>query len=108
MDRRSWIALSFALLAGCSGTKKGKAGKKPRGFAGKRPKGPKTMGNLLLDSYITDLKQGPVKTQISAAKELGNMGAGAKSALPALQALTNHADATLSAAAKQAIQSIKK
>ena len=51
---------------------------------------------------------GPVKSQIFAAKELGNMGAGAKSALPALQALTNHADATLSAAAKQAIQSIKK
>ena len=32
----------------------------------------------------------------------------AQSALPALQALTNHADAKLSAAAKQAIQSIKK
>ena len=108
MDRRSWITLSFALLAGCSGTTKGKTGKKPRGLAGKRPKGPKTMGNLLLDSYITDLKQGPVKSQIFAAKELGNMGAGAKSALPALQALTNHADAKLSATAKQAIQSIKK
>lgn len=106
MRRRGWMLLSLALLTGCSGTKKTKT-KKPSGQAGKRKK-PKTMANLLIDGYIADLKQGPVTKQITAARELGNMGATAKSALPALEPLARHADANLSAAAKQAIQSIKK
>jgi len=112
MHRRGWLLLSLALVAGCSGTKKGKSAKKSRGRpsgtqAGKRKK-PKTMANLLIDGYIADLKQGPVAKQITAARELGNMGATAKSALPALEPLARHADASLSAAAKQAITSIKK
>jgi hypothetical protein len=111
MHRRGWLLLSLGLLTGCSGTKKGKAAKKSRsqssGQAGKRKK-PKTMANLLIDGYIADLKQGPVAKQITAARELGNMGATAKSALPALEPLARHADASLSKAAKQAIQSIKK
>jgi hypothetical protein len=49
-----------------------------------------------------------VAKQITAARELGNMGATAKSALPALEPLARHADANLSKTAKQAIQSIKK
>ena len=106
MRRRGWMLLSLALLAGCSGTKKTKA-KKSSGQAGKRKK-PKTMANLLIDGYIADLKQGPVAKQITAARELGNMGTTAKSALPALEPLARHADANLSKAAKQAIQSIKK
>lgn len=104
MHRRSWIVLSLALLAGCSGTKKSPQ----RSQAGKRLKKPKTMANLLIDGYIADLKQGPVAKQLTAAKELGNMGPTAKSALPALEPLARHADAKLSAAARQAIQSIKK
>ena len=108
MHRRSWIVLSLVLLAGCSGTKKGSK----RSQAGKRTnprlKKPKTMANLLIDGYIADLKTGPVAKQLTAATELGNMGATAKSALPALEPLARHADAKLSAAAKQAIKSIKK
>jgi hypothetical protein len=111
MHRRGWLLLPLALVAGCSGTKKGKSAKKSRGpsgnHTGKRKK-PKTMANLLIDGYIADLKQGPVAKQITAARELGNMGATAKSALPALEPLARHADASLSAAAKQAITSIKK
>jgi hypothetical protein len=107
MRRRGWMLLSLALLTGCSGTKKKKTAKRPSGQAGKRKK-PKTMANLLIDGYIADLKQGPVAKQITAARELGNMGATAKSALPALEPLARHADANLSKAAKQAIQSIKK
>lgn len=107
MHRRGWMLLSLALLAGCSGTTKRKAAKKSSGQAGKRKK-PKTMANLLIDGYIADLKQGPVAKQITAARELGNMGATAKSALPALEPLARHADAGLSDAAKKAIQSIKK
>jgi hypothetical protein len=111
MRRRGWMLLSLALLTGCSGTKKGKPAKKSRGQtgsqAGKRKK-PKTMANLLIDGYIADLKQGPVAQQITAARELGNMGATAKSALPALEPLARHADSGLSKAAKEAIQSIKK
>lgn len=111
MLRRSWLLLSLALVTGCSGTKTGKATKKARGQsgnqAGKRKK-PKTMANLLIDGYIADLKQGPVAKQITAARELGNMGATAKSALPALEPLARHSDSALSKAATQAIKSIRK
>ena len=107
MHRRGWLLLSLALVTGCSGTTKGKSAKKSSGLAGKRKK-PKTMANLLIDGYIADLKQGPVAKQMTAAKELGNMGATAKAALPALEPLARHKDASLSKAAKQAIQSIKK
>ena len=72
-------AVLIGTAAGCSGSKKKKAAR-----TGARPKGPKTMGNLLIDGYIDDLKKGPATKQIAAAKELGNMGADAKQALPAL------------------------
>jgi hypothetical protein len=105
------MLLALALVTGCSSTKKGKSAKKSRGQsgnqAGKRKK-PKTMANLLIDGYIADLKQGPVAKQITAARELGNMGATAKSALPALETLARHSDADLSKAATQAIKSIRK
>lgn len=105
--RRGWLLLSLALLTGCSGTKKGKPVKKSPARASKRRKKEQTMGDLLIDGYIDDLKQGSVAKQITAARELGEMGTAAKSALPALEPLAEHADENLSAAAKQAIQLIK-
>lgn len=106
MQRRTCLLFGLALLAGCSRAK-GSA-KKPRGQAGKRPKGPKTMGNLLVEGYVADLKNGSVESRITAAKELAAMGSSAKVALPALKPLTTHADANLRAAATKAIEAIGK
>ena len=66
------------------------------------------MGNLLVDNYIADLKKGPADKQISAAQELGNMGASAKQALPALQRLVKDNNAKVRAAAQQAVKAIRK
>jgi hypothetical protein len=88
---------------GCSSS-----AKKKKSRNGTRPKGPKTMGNLLVDGYIDDLKKGPAKKRIDAAKELGNMGASAKPAIPALESLLKDGDAKVREAAQQAIKSIRK
>lgn len=106
MQRRTCLVVGLALLAGCSGRKS--AGKKSRGRAGKQPKGPKTMGNLLVEGYVADLNNGSTESRITAAKELAAMGSSAKAALPALKPLTKHADAKVSAAASQAIEAIAK
>jgi hypothetical protein len=106
MQRRTWMLGSLALLAGCSASKR--TGKKARGQADRRAKGPKTMGNLLVEGYIAALKNGSTESRITAAKELANLGSSAKAALPALKPLTKHADATLSAAATAAIRAIEK
>lgn len=106
MQRRTCLIVGMVALAGCSGTKT--SGKKPGGQAGRRPKGPQTMGNLLVEGYIGDLKTGSTNSRITAAKELANMGATARAALPALQPLTKHADAKLAAAATAAIKAIGK
>ncbi len=66
------------------------------------------MGNLLIDSYIDDLKTGPAEKRIDAAKELGNMGAGAKPALPALESLVKDGNTKVREAVQQAIKSIRK
>ena len=95
-------AVLVGAAAGCSSAKKKKARN------GARPKGPKTMGNLLVDGYIADLKTGPANKQIAAAKELGNMGASAKQALPALEPLLKDGDAKVREAAQQAIKAIRK
>jgi len=95
-------AVLVGTAAGCSSSTKKKARN------GARPKGPKTMGNLLVDGYIADLKKGPAKKQINAAKELGNMGASAKQALPALESLLKDGDAKVREAVQQAITSIRK
>jgi len=107
ISRRTWIvvALCAAAGAGCSSSKK-KSRSAKRG--GNRPKGPKTMGNLLVDSYIADLQKGPLDKKLSAARELGNMGAGAKDALPALGALAQDGDAKIREAVQRAIKAIKK
>ena len=96
-------AVLIGTAAGCSGSKKKKAAR-----TGARPKGPKTMGNLLIDGYIDDLKKGPATKQIAAAQELGNMGANAKQALPALESLVKGGDAKVREAAQQAIKAIRK
>ena len=97
-------AVLVGTAAGCSGSKK----TKKKASNGARPKGPKTMGNLLVDGYIDDLKKGPAKKQIAAAQELGNMGASAKQALPALESLVKDGDAKVREAAQQAIKAIRK
>ena len=113
-SRRGWLAATIGLGStilvagiGCSSaTKKKKA--RGTGPNANRPKGPNTMGNLLVDSYIDDLKKGPADKQISAAQELGNMGASAKQALPALQRLVKDNNAKVRAAAQQAVKAIRK
>ncbi|MFM8702652.1 MAG: hypothetical protein ACKOHG_02080 [Planctomycetia bacterium] len=118
-SRRSFVvalgAAAVTLVAaavGCStGSKSAGSAKKKSHTAhrnGKRPKGPKTMGNLLVDGYIDDLKSGPAAKQVAAAQELCNMGAGAKKALPALESLTKNSDAQVREAAQQAIKAIRK
>lgn len=111
MHRRLFVVTAFLVVGGCS-SKKAKSGldRLPTGPAGarKRMKGPQTMGSLLVASYIDDLKSPQAQKRIRAAEELGNMGDGAKSALPALQKLTSDKDPKVSAAARQAITSIKK
>ena len=94
-------AVLVAATTGCSSSKK-------KARNGARPKGPKTMGNLLIDGYIDDLKKGPATKQIAAAQELGNMGADAKQALPALESLVKDGDAKVREAAQQAIKAIRK
>lgn len=106
MQRRTWMLAGLALLAGCSASKR--TAKKSRSRADGRPKGPKTMGNLLVEGYIADLKNGSTESRIAAAGELTNLGTAAKAALPALKPLTKHADAKLSAAATAAIKAIEK
>lgn len=102
MLRRVALLAGLAALAGCTAKKRpAKQGRRPT--AGK---GPKTMGSLLLDSYIADLNTGSTESRITAAKELANMGPAAKAAVPALRRLAGHADAKLAAAAKAAIESI--
>jgi HEAT repeat protein len=111
IHRRLFVVAAFLVVGGCS-SKKAKSGldRLPAGPAGarKRMKGPQTMGNLLVASYIDDLKSPQAQKRLRAAEELGNMGDGAKAALPALQKLASDKDSKVSAAAKQAITSIKK
>jgi hypothetical protein len=106
MQRRTWMLAGLALLAGCSAAKR--TVKKSRGRADRRAKGPKTMGNLLVEGYIADLKKGSKESRIAAAEELANLGNSAKAALPALTPLAKHADAKLRAAATAAIKAIEK
>lgn len=129
LDRRGWfLALLFA-VAGCSSGKKqparsakkkktGKSGSLDRPPSAKnaeawnrkhRPQGPQTFGNLLAaDEWITDLDSQSPQTRITAAKQLGNMGKSAQSALPKLEKLAADSNADVAAAAQQAIKSIRK
>ena len=115
LHRRSLLPLFLgpflAAASGCSETKK-KSRSGPQGPKGppgaKRPKGPQTMGNLMVDAWKQDLADTSPDKRIRAARELGNMGSAAKSALPALQKAAGDKNKDVAAAAKAAITSIGK
>lgn len=108
MRRRSLFTLLAGPLlvagASCSETKKPRKG--PPGA--NRPKGPQTMGNLMVDAWKGDLADKSPEKRIRAAQELGNMGSAAKSALPALQKMAGDKNPKVAAAAKAAITAIGK
>lgn len=98
-----WLAL---LGTGCSSSSK-KNGVKSRSKR-KDNRDPTRFGSMLMDSYISDLQTGPASKQVTAARQLGNMGAKAKSALPLLEKLAKSSDGNVSDAAKTAVAAIKK
>lgn len=104
MQRRTWLAMVLMTAAGCSSATK----KTKKKSARKQPKGPQTMGGLLLDAYVDDLKSSSADKRINAARELANMGANAKKALPILEKMAADKDPKVAAAAKQALASIRK
>jgi HEAT repeat protein len=108
----SGVAASVAavVFAGCSGKKKASGGlsRLPAGSpAAKRPKGPQTMGNLLVDAYIADLASPQLDKRLRAARELGNMGGAAKKAVPAIEKMARDTNPQASAAAKEALAAIR-
>jgi hypothetical protein len=122
MRRRHWLAAVALLVAGCSSsegpqssssaktkTKKKGTRKPPKVSAGRKQmnSGPQGFGNVLVPSYIEDLKSGSPGKQIAAAAELANMGSNAKEALPVLEELASDSNARVSAAAKAAAAAIK-
>ena len=106
MNRRRLIHLFTGVIASAVLAATGCGAKKsPKGARRKRTG---NMGNLLVDEWVKDLKNGSPQKQANAAKELGNMGSNASSALPALESLASHADETVKTAVNQAIVAIKK
>lgn len=106
-----WCVATTMLVAGCSSKKQRGSGldRLPAGApAAKRAKGPQTMGNLLLDAYIDDLKSPQVEKRLRAARELGNMGGEAKKAVPALERMAGDKNPKVSAAAKQSLAAIRR
>lgn len=106
MDRRLFLAACALVAGGCGGTARRKT-KEPAGRA-RLSKGPQTMGNVLVNAYIDDLKNPSADKKIGAANELGNMGSGAKAALPVLEKLVGDKNPKVSAAAKAAVAAIRK
>lgn len=124
MRRRHWLVAVALLAAGCSSsTKSSKStkAKKSSKSGASRPRssgkltgrqkmnsGPQGFGNVLIPAYIEDLKTGTTDKKVAAARELGNMGAAAKDALPVLEQLASDKNPQVSAAAKSAVTAIKK
>lgn len=108
MLRRTALFALFVAAVGCSsGKSSGKSSSKSaRKSRGRRAKGPQSMGGLLVNAYVDDLKNGSPEKKVSAARKLAEMGSNAKAALPALQSLTSHANPQVAAAAKSAIKAI--
>jgi len=106
MNRRRLIHLFTGVIASAVLAATGCGAKKSPKVARRKRTG--NMGNLLVDEWVKDLKNGSPQKQANAAKELGNMGSNASSALPALESLTSHADETVKTAVNQAIVAIKK
>jgi len=109
MRRRHWLAAIALLAAGCSSSTGTKRKKKSGKISGRQRmnQGPQGFANVLVPSYIEDLKTGSAAKKITAARELGNMGPNAKSALPALEKLAADKNPDVKAAAKSAVAAIK-
>lgn len=105
MRRRHWLAVVALAAAGCSSAKK-KSGK--NSGRSRMNRGPQGFADVLVPAYIEDLKTGSDAKKITAARELGNMGSGAKAALPVLEKLAGDKNRSVAAAAKSAVTAIKK
>lgn len=123
IHRRAWFVAAVAAVAGCGPAKSKKQAAQKKGKRSgppskknaeawnrkHRPQGPQTFDNLLAaDSWIKDLDSASPQTRISAAKQLGNMGKSAQSALPKLEQLAKDKDADVAKAARQAIDLIRR
>lgn len=106
MRRRHWLAVVVLATAGCSAATKKKSVK--TSGRSRMNRGPQGFANVLVPAYIEDLKTGSADKKIAAAQELGNMGSGAKDALPVLEKLAADKNPKVAAAAKSAVSSIKK
>jgi HEAT repeat protein len=116
MNRRRFVSttvltVAAVVISACSGKKQKRGGgldRLPAGApAAKRPKGPQTMGNLLVDAYIADLASPQIDKRLRAARELGNMGSAAKKALPAIEKMARDTNPQVSTAAKEALAAIR-
>ena len=106
--RRTLLPLLLSPLVSFVGCAETKNKSRPGAQGAKRPKGPQTMGNLMVDAWKQDLAHKSPDKRIRAARELGNMGSSAKAALPALQKAAGDKNKDVAAAAKAAIASIGK
>jgi hypothetical protein len=106
--RRSFLPLLVSPLVAFVGCAESKKKSRSGAQGAKRPKGPQTMGNLMVDAWKQDLADKSPDKRIRAARELGNMGSSAKSALPALQKAAGDKNKDVAAAAKAAIAAIGK
>jgi hypothetical protein len=103
MKRRSLLGLGLVAVTGCSKAKRRKAA-----GPANRPTGPQGFGGMLAKEWTKDLADKSPEKRIRAARELGNMGPAAKSALPALERAAQDKNRDVSAAAKQAIVAIRR
>lgn len=113
MRRRTLLTLLLPLgiAAGCSKPQRRRKAAAPRGPSSsksKRPKGPQGFGNMMAKEWEKDLGDPSPEKRARAARELGNMGPAAKSAMPALEKAARDSNGEVSAAAKQAIAAIRK
>lgn len=105
MRRRTLLAVVIPVVA--AGCAKPSRRRRQAGPAN-RPKGPQGFGNMMAKEWAKDLGDASPEKRARAARELANMGPAATSALPALERAAKDANAEVSAAAKQAIASIRK
>lgn len=104
MKRRTWLCLALLSATGCSKAKRRGSSSGPAN----RPKGPQGFGNMMAKEWAKDLSDKSPEKRARAARELGNMGPAAKSALPALEKAAKDKNKDVSSAAKQAIAAIRK
>lgn len=103
MNRRTILALLVPVAIGCS-----KPRRRRQGGPATRLKGPQGFGGMMAKEWAKDLDDASPEKRIRAARELANMGAAAKSALPALERAAKDANGEVSTAARQAIAAIRR